>query len=1054
MSDQEPNTTEDPPEELAVAEILEEVEHDETAEAPRLLEGTECVEVQDDDQSTHFLLRNRKESAYTRIDEREYFLWQQMDGHTTLAELVESYFDHFHALGYDRVGKFLHRLFDHGFLDPESVSLWRSENHLSDEEGKPKGLRFWVQHLAFQPVGPNFGDRFFSVLDDFGFGFLGQTLALRCMAAAGILGLLLFVYTLSSHGSEHLYQAFQPAGYFSLAFVGIYVWLMIGSMVHELARAAALKANNCQIVKAGIAFHMGVPGLYVDIRDCLALPRLQRRRVILSGIWAEMFLFGVCGIASGMLESAIWQQLMALGTVIIGLRLIHHACPFVDSPAYEAVVESYDLPQLRRAALKFLRPDYWLHVWHKEEWEEKEQVFFVFGIWGLVWGAVVAQVAAFLLNSQLSKTVIQLADKAFGDANLMSADETVALVMILIILLPLLGFLAAAAAYMISSLSDASNNSRIWSNPPQAVRWLILVGLFAGLLHWLTAATTGHTFIRVLLVLCGIYLADRLMFATKDELINVFGGALGRAHTCASAGAVLSLAGLLLQGADIVAWSILLPAGFIATLVAILYTARVIMCLKSSRFAGLWILACLALMLQAVCTLLLIKTTDAGGAFSSILIAACWVTLLADRGWWLMVNAHDLHLPHLDSEGSDNETKQLEEATSYVVTSLIRNLQPFAETDRIKKHIELMESASSDEFKLIHSDKNDATTFTCEISESADLTKAAESAGAALAAVLDGEKELLGLNAVTKLLNAIQSHLPWSERQLVKDCLFAGTRWEKLFAVNQDITHADRLTTLKNSFLFNRFDQDELATIASLVGSKAFEPGMNIINQDEPGDEAYIIQQGVVEVLAEDEFGDTHSVAHLSAGDFFGELALLEDAPRSATVKAMDHVDVLILDRPVFDRFVESFGEARDKLANAIRALRLIQEIPLFDDFSKEEVATVATLFQIESFKSGEEVIAFGEMGDRFYVIQSGQADVMLPDEDEPLRRLKAQDFFGEIALLEDVPRTASVRASGEMTALSLGREDFLRLVGGNPFARKRLSSISQQRTHELMEAL
>ena len=61
----------------------------------------------------------------------------------------------------------------------------------------------------------------------------------------------------------------------------------------------------------------------------------------------------------------------------------------------------------------------------------------------------------------------------------------------------------------------------------------------------------------------------------------------------------------------------------------------------------------------------------------------------------------------------------------------------------------------------------------------------------------------------------------------------------------------------------------------------------------------------------------------------------------------------------------------------------------------------------------------------------------------------------GDLAvLLEDVPRTASVRATADMTVLSLGREDFLQLVGGNPFARKRLNSISRQRTHDLMEAL
>ena len=303
-----------------------------------------------------------------------------------------------------------------------------------------------------------------------------------------------------------------------------------------------------------------------------------------------------------------------------------------------------------------------------------------------------------------------------------------------------------------------------------------------------------------------------------------------------------------------------------------------------------------------------------------------------------------------------------------------------------------------------------------------------------------------------RLLDAIQTHLPWDERQAVSRSIFRETRWAPHFAESREVSKPDRLKLLASTFLFHRFDEDELAIIASIVGSRAHGAGEAIITQDEEGDEAYVIRRGRVEVIVEDELGESRTVAQLGEGDFFGELALLEDAPRSATVKAINEVEVLLLDRPVFERFVERSGGAREKLSETVRALRLIQQMPLFEEFSAEEAASVATQFRMEQFDKDEEIVTYGEIGGKFYVIQSGTADVVVPENDSErtIGTLGSQDFFGEIGLLFDVPRTATVRATEPLTAFALNRTDFLELLGGNPFARQRLSRISEQRTREL----
>jgi CRP-like cAMP-binding protein len=79
---------------------------------------------------------------------------------------------------------------------------------------------------------------------------------------------------------------------------------------------------------------------------------------------------------------------------------------------------------------------------------------------------------------------------------------------------------------------------------------------------------------------------------------------------------------------------------------------------------------------------------------------------------------------------------------------------------------------------------------------------------------------------------------------------------------------------------------------------------------------------------------------------------------------------------------------------------------------------------------AGQEIIRVGDHGDRFYVVDTGEVEILV--EGEPPRREGAGSYFGEIALLRDVPRTATVRAASEADLYALDRDDFLPAITGH----------------------
>ena len=134
------------------------------------------------------------------------------------------------------------------------------------------------------------------------------------------------------------------------------------------------------------------------------------------------------------------------------------------------------------------------------------------------------------------------------------------------------------------------------------------------------------------------------------------------------------------------------------------------------------------------------------------------------------------------------------------------------------------------------------------------------------------------------------------------------------------------------------------------------------------------------------------------------------------------------------------------RIAAATAELEFIDQVPMFAPLSVAAKERLAANLVPVSVSAGEVVIRAGEAGDRFYIVDKGELDIDAGD-----RHLTAHhaDYFGEIALLRDVPRTATVTAAVDSELYALQRDDFLAAVTGHSAAHAAGQEVARARLAE-----
>lgn len=196
------------------------------------------------------------------------------------------------------------------------------------------------------------------------------------------------------------------------------------------------------------------------------------------------------------------------------------------------------------------------------------------------------------------------------------------------------------------------------------------------------------------------------------------------------------------------------------------------------------------------------------------------------------------------------------------------------------------------------------------------------------------------------------------------------------------------------------------------------------VHQGAPGDSAFVVRHGRMAVIHEHPSGRRETGTVLSAGDIFGEMGLLGDGVRTATVMALERCQVLELPRRAFLHGIEATGLRHDEVTARLQLMHQVRRSPLFADMGPAEVARFLARAARRSLTPGEVLIRQGDPGDHAYVIQSGRFEVLTDGKQTAI--LGPGDIAGEIAVLTAQPRTATVTAIERSEVFQLDREAFL----------------------------
>lgn len=225
--------------------------------------------------------------------------------------------------------------------------------------------------------------------------------------------------------------------------------------------------------------------------------------------------------------------------------------------------------------------------------------------------------------------------------------------------------------------------------------------------------------------------------------------------------------------------------------------------------------------------------------------------------------------------------------------------------------------------------------------------------------------------------------------------------------------------------VFDNLPVEILNDLAGRVRLRQVDAGAAVVRQGERADAFYVVRSGTFQVL-EEEAGTERTLRTLGSGESFGELGLVEAAPRRATVRAVERSEVIVVDKGTFDRLLAD--EIRvPEFAPTAQAVAEVRALRPFSHLEPDDAAELLEHGGWENLAPGTEVVVQGEPGDAFYVVGAGRLQAL--KDGELVAELGPGGFFGELALLLDAPRAATVRALTPVRLFRVDREGFDRLV-------------------------
>ncbi|KAI9335337.1 cyclic nucleotide-binding-like protein [Obelidium mucronatum] len=251
-----------------------------------------------------------------------------------------------------------------------------------------------------------------------------------------------------------------------------------------------------------------------------------------------------------------------------------------------------------------------------------------------------------------------------------------------------------------------------------------------------------------------------------------------------------------------------------------------------------------------------------------------------------------------------------------------------------------------------------------------------------------------------------------------------------------------------------------------------FKANETIVKVGDESDAMYFILKGCVEVV-----GPSGCVnAEISNGSFFGEVGVLLNMKRTASIRAKEECNIFILNKKDLDEVVKAFPFMQNVLNEAAEerfqlftkrtkesesgendqhvpdqfdmevGAQSLAKLSLFKSVEKSVLSELSMRMQRKNWQSGENIINADEIGNSMFFLAAGKADVITSFGELIDSVSGPSAYFGEVAIIEQVPRTASIRCTSTCSTYELRKEDFMAVIAKYPDIAKQIKESADER--------
>ena len=1045
---------------------------------------------------TYFVLKNPEAKTYLQLTPEARFLWDLMDGSRSIKDLIVAYYAEYGSFALATITGLVQQLRARSFLADDPINIIALVSSKIRQRG-PMYLITWPMRVfLMQQLAISGLDRWVSRLYRWGGRLLFSLPVQLLFLGLSVGGLVLFAVILNSGQ----YDLVKTGDSYALGLAALWVAFLVPVVVHEGAHALTIKHFGREVRRGGLIVYMGLLGAFVEDTDMWLEGPRPRIAVKWAGPYSGLILAGAVALAIYFRPDMVVAPLLFKVAFFAYVSVFFNVNPLIKLDGYYILMDWLDIPNLRERAMEFVRRKLPGKLLRRERFSRQEVIFAVFGLLAGAWTIYFLWMITYLWRTRLVTTVQDLLARGGVITSLLFSLFTIviAATFLAAIALRLVGLVLQVVSFLRRSglLANRRVLLRIFviSSVVLAALGLALSGSgtvrYGSLLSALSLGAAvylvyrwamdyrGSDLARALPFL-GVFLGIQLLasLSALGETRAIFApfsaGGLRLASFLPLAAAAFQLArrydmrklgrgeqaalaaGLVLSPA-VAAWATqrsdasavgpaLLGLGLLAFALIVPTVAEV----RGSPFFPPRVLIGLALLVMVAQ-----PAFSLGGALPAVLgTLPLLAHLLLLSGLLLRdLTYRWIAFPYKGpgDELAVTDQERLRGAFLYTMEALFDRTAQVAggrSRDRIEERLNLQSTAAGWRMSLV------GGRLQLEAAEESILDQG-EIYQAALSHLMGLVAEEMGSSFARLALTRAYDRLPWHDREVAAPHLFAAIPEGQ--ALNQAFegTKRDRRAALQRVSILAGLEPAELDLLASRMTPERYRPGEAIIRQGEAGDKFYVIWRGRVAVSVRDESGAEEKVAELGFGDFFGEAALLSGAPRNATCKAVTPSEVLSLDREDFKRLVQPHLEVAGKVERAIEKERLLLRMPHFGDLSHRDLKDLAARLEEVAVKKGEAIIRQGEQGDAFYIIKDGRTKVTVQSpegEGKEVAELGPGEYFGEMALLVDIPRTATVTALSPLQLLKLDKSDFDEILSRQLYVSQDLERVSSRRMIDLV---